>query len=165
MDGNHPLVNMRVLVVEENTVSRQFLHEQILALKMRNANAATAHEALDFLRKAAQEGDPYPLAIIDLEMPKPGAMTLARQIKTDGEIAATRLLLLAGFGKRISSEEWQAAGFLDCCFKPTRQSTLFDCLANALVEAASLNPADRTFNFPSPEATESAGADCGRQRR
>jgi two-component system sensor histidine kinase/response regulator len=44
--------------------------------------------------------------------------------------------LLAGFGNRISSEELRAAGFADCCFKPVRQSRLFDCLANALLDAS-----------------------------
>ena len=127
---------MRVLVVDDNTTSGRFLHEQIVAWKMRNGTATTGADALDCLRKAAREGDAYPLAIIDLEMPNMDGMALAREIKADPEIAGTRLILLAGFGKRISSEELRAAGFADCCFKPVRQSTLFDCLANAVLEAS-----------------------------
>ena len=62
-------------------------------------------------------------------------MALAREIKADPTISDTRLILLASFGKRVSSEELHASGFTDCCFKPVRQSTLFDCLANAMGEA------------------------------
>ena len=136
LDGNHRLVNMRVLVVDDNMTSGRFLHEQIVAWKMRNGTATTGADALDCLRKAAREGDPYPLAIIDLEMPNMDGLALAREIKADPEIAGTRLILLAGFGKRISSEELRAAGFADWCLKPVRQSALFDCLANVVLEAS-----------------------------
>ena len=136
LDGDHRLVNMRVLVVDDNTTSGLFLHEQIVAWKMRNGTATTGADALDCLRKAAREGDPYLLAIIDQEMPNMDGPALAREIKADPEIAGTGLILLAGFGKRISSEELRVAGFADCCFKPVRQSTLFDCLANTVLDAS-----------------------------
>jgi PAS domain S-box-containing protein len=139
-DGNHWLVNRRVLLVDDHTITRQFLHQQILALKMRSETAATGGEALACLRKAAREGDPYALAIVELEMPKMDVMALAREIKSDPEIAAVRLILLASFGKGVNSEELHSAGFVDCCFKPVRQSTLFDCLVSAMgvVPATSL---------------------------
>ena len=136
LDSDHRLVNMRVLVVDDNTTSGLFLHEQIVAWKMRNGTATTGADALDCLRKAAREGDPYLLAIIDQEMPNMDGPALAREIKADPEIAGTGLILLAGFGKRISSEELRVAGFADCCFKPVRQSTLFDCLANTVLDAS-----------------------------
>jgi PAS domain S-box-containing protein len=130
---NHRLINMRVLVVDNNATNCHFLHEQIIAWKMRNGIAASGADALDCLRKAAREGDPYPLAIIDLNMPSMDGMALARELKADPEIAGTRLVLLAGFGKGIRSEELRAAGFADYCFKPVRQSALFDCLVNAVL--------------------------------
>ncbi len=135
LEGNHRLVNMRVLIVNDNPTSGRFLHEQVVAWKMRDGTTTTGADALDCLRRAAREGDSYPLAIIDMEMPNMDGLALAREIKADPEIAGTKLILLAGFGKRISSEELRAAGFADCCFKPVRQSTLFDCLANVVLEA------------------------------
>jgi PAS domain S-box-containing protein len=126
------LVNTRVLVVDDNTTTGQFLHLQIVAWKMRNGTAKTGPEALDCLRKAARESDTYPLAIIDQEMPNMDGMELARKIKADPEIAGTRLIMLAGLGKRVDWVELRAAGFAECCKKPVQQSRLFDCLANAL---------------------------------
>jgi two-component system, sensor histidine kinase and response regulator len=137
LDGNHGLANMRVLTVDDNTSSCQFLHEQTVAWKMRNGTATSGPDALDCLRRAAREGDSYSLAIIDQEMPNMDGLALAREIKADPEIAGTRLILLAGFGKRISPEELRAVGFADCCFKPVRQSTLFDCLSNVVLSAPS----------------------------
>ncbi len=133
-NDNHRLVNTRVFLVDDNTASCRFLREQVLAWKMRIGTAPTGVDALDCLRKAAQEGDAYPLAIIELEMPNMDGLALAREIKADPKIAGTRLVLLAGFGKRINWEALRAAGIAACCFKPVRQSTLFDCLANAMLE-------------------------------
>ena len=131
---------MRALLVDDNAVSGQFIHEQIVAWKMRNGIATTGAEALSLLHRAAREGDPYPLAIIDQQMPDMDGMALAQEIKADPTISDTRLILLANFGKRFSPEELHASGFTDCCFKPVRQSSLFDCLANAMGEAPATLP-------------------------
>ena len=139
-DSHHRLVNMRALIVDDNAVSGQFIHEQILAWEMRNGLATTGADALSRLRGAAREGDPYPLGIIDQQMPDMDGMALAREIKADPTISDTRLILLASFGKRVSSEELHASGFTGYCFKPVRQSTLFDCLANAMGEAPARLP-------------------------
>ena len=141
-------LKQRVLVVDDNATNCRFLHEQIVAWKMRNGTATSGADALDCLRKAAREGDPYPLAIVDLDMPSMDGMALAREIKLDPKIAGTRLILLAGFGKGMRSEELRAAGFADCCFKPVRQSALFDCLANAMLGA----PA-KSDSTPEPPAS------------
>jgi PAS domain S-box-containing protein len=151
LEGNHQLVNMRVLVVDDNSASRGFIHEQIVAWKMRNGAAVTGADALDCLRKAAREGDSYPLAIIDLEMPNMDGMALAREIKADPEIANTQLILLAGFGQPIRSEDLRAAGFADCCLKPVRQSTLFNCLANSMLDRSVLSyPSSGSPTSPGP---------------
>jgi PAS domain S-box-containing protein len=129
------LVNVRVLVVDDNRTSRRFLHEQIIAWKMRNGKAFSGADALDRLRKAVREQDAYPLAIIDLDMPGMDGLALAREVKSDPEIASTRLILLAGFGRRINPEAMTAAGFADWCVKPVRQKALLHCLTNAVLQA------------------------------
>ena len=82
------------------------------------------------LRAAATECEPYDLALLDVEMPEMDGLTLARAIKADPAIAGTRFVLLSGFSQSINP---QAGGITECCFKPVRQSRLFDCLANALL--------------------------------
>ncbi len=139
-DSDHRLLHMRALIVDDNAVSGQFLHEQIVAWKMRNGIANTGAEALSCLRRAAREGDPYPLGIINQQMPDMDGIALARKIKADPTISDTRLILLAGFGKRVSVAELHASGFADCCSKPVGQSALFDCLANAIGKAPPTSP-------------------------
>jgi PAS domain S-box-containing protein len=150
-DDNHCLVNLRVLVVDDNRTSRRFLHEQVIAWKMRNGKATSGADALDCLRRAAREGDSYALAIIDLDMPNMDGVALGRQIKADPEIAGTRLILLAGFGKRINSEELHVTGFADWCVKPVRHSALFNCLTNAVLDASATSQSTaESPRIPSP---------------
>ena len=152
LEENHRLVNIRVLIVNDNAITGQFLHEQIVAWKIRNGIAATGTDALDRLRSAAREEDSYLLAIIDTEMPDMDGLALARKIKADPKIAGTRLILLTGFDKRISPEELRAAGIENCCFKPVRQSALFDCLANAMLGTSATSQSSAGFPVaPGPQ--------------
>jgi two-component system, sensor histidine kinase and response regulator len=130
---DHALTNKRVLIVDDNATNGRFLHDQIIAWKMRNGTVNNGMEALERLRKSADEGDPYLLAIIDMEMPNMNGLELAKEIKSDPQIAGTRLILLTGFGRRISPAELHAAGITDWRYKPVWQSTLFECLSNALL--------------------------------
>jgi two-component system, sensor histidine kinase and response regulator len=107
---------------------------------MRGDIATTGAEALSRLHRAAQEKNPYSLSIIDQLLPDMNGISLAREIKAAPTISDTRLILLASFGERVSSEELRALGFTDCCFKPLRQSALFNCLANAMGEASAALP-------------------------
>jgi signal transduction histidine kinase/CheY-like chemotaxis protein/HPt (histidine-containing phosphotransfer) domain-containing protein len=152
-DENQPLVNLRVLVVDDHATSRGLLHEQIVGWKMRNGTATTGADALDCLRKAARAGDSYPLAIIGLRMPEMNGLALAKEIKADPEIASTQLILLADFGTRINPEELHAAGLADCCFKPVRHTMLFNCLARVVDEESSTSlPSPAPHRRPRHEA-------------
>ena len=152
LDGNRIFVNARVLIIDDNATNGRFLHEQIVAWKMRSGTADSKSDALDCLRKAAQERDPYLLAIIDLGMPNMDGWALAQEIKADPKIAGTRLILLAGLGQGISPEKLRSADITDCCFKPVRQSTLFDCLTNALLESSvALQPGAKSSAAPRPQ--------------
>ena len=134
---NHRLVNMRALLVDGNAASGQFIHEQIVTWKMRNSIATTGAEALRLLHRAAKDADPYQLAIVDQQMPDMDGVALAKKIKDNPTISDTRLILLTNLGKGIGPQELRASGFADYCFKPVRQSNLFDCLANAVGETPS----------------------------
>jgi CheY-like chemotaxis protein len=59
-------------------------------------------------------------------------MELARRIKADPEISATRLVLLTSVGQRGEGEEARLAGIDAYLTKPVRQSELYDCLATVM---------------------------------
>jgi two-component system sensor histidine kinase/response regulator len=65
---------------------------------------------------------------------------LARTIKSDPAIAATRLIMLTSSGIRGDSARAHAAGVAAYLTKPIRQSQLFDCLTMVVSKSSSLAP-------------------------
>jgi signal transduction histidine kinase/AmiR/NasT family two-component response regulator len=129
------LAAARVLVVDDNATNRQILCQQILDWKTLAARASSGPEALRMLRTAVQEGDPYGLALLDLQMPGMDGLNLAHAIKADSLIADTRLVALTSLGQACSSEELKLADIDTYLIKPVKQSRLFDCLANTMSKA------------------------------
>ncbi|HEY0256357.1 MAG TPA: PAS domain S-box protein, partial [Candidatus Methylacidiphilales bacterium] len=154
------LADLRVLVVDDNKTSRQFLTKQMLAWRMRNGSAATGEEALEILRQSVAEKDPYLAAIIDMQMPDIDGLALAREIKTDPLLGATQIILLTPFGKPVALAEVKAINIAACCVKPVRQSALYDCLVQALVLGGNAAEERR----PDPSAGSSQPAPVRKER-
>jgi two-component system sensor histidine kinase/response regulator len=123
---------VRVMIVDDNATHREILCQQVVAWKMQAASAATGPEALQKLRAAVQEGDPYNLALLDVQMPGMDGLTLARAIKSDPSIAGTRLVALTSLGQGCTTAELELAEIATYLVKPVKQSRLFDCLVNAM---------------------------------
>ena len=129
------LATLRVLVVDDNATNRQTLGRQILDWKMQADVAASGPEALQKLRMAEQEGTPYDLALLDLQMPGMDGLALAHALKADSSIARIRLVALNSLGQACSTEELKLADIDTYLVKPVKQSRLFDCLANTMDKA------------------------------
>ncbi|GHA79056.1 response regulator [Cognatilysobacter bugurensis] len=121
----------RVLIVDDNAVNRRVLHEQILQWGMRNGSCASAHEALVALRKAVDDGDPYPIAILDYQMPDIDGEMLARAIKADPVLRDVALIMLTSLGTSDHASTLQELGFAAYLSKPVRQSDLLNALSRA----------------------------------
>jgi PAS domain S-box-containing protein len=130
------LVNLRVLIVDDNETNCQILQHQTRAWKMRSGAATDAAGALAELRSALAAGDPYRLVLLDMHMPGTNGLTLARSIKAESDLAATRLVLLSSLGGRLDAEELNAAGIDNCLVKPIKQSLLFDSIATVMARSA-----------------------------
>jgi CheY-like chemotaxis protein len=153
------LFDLRVLVVDDNATNRQILRHQLFAWKMQKGSAANGYEALDLLRTAVADGKPYDLALLDMQMPEMDGLTLAKAIKSDPAISATRLIILTSMGNMHSPSELKLAGVDAYLVKPVKQSRLFDCLVTVLGRAA----AEHVFtkppsDAPAPEAPEELSA-------
>jgi CheY-like chemotaxis protein/HPt (histidine-containing phosphotransfer) domain-containing protein len=121
-----------VLVVDDNDTNRRILERSLLSWESRADVASSGSEALAILREAAAAGDPIPIGLVDFNMPGMDGLELARQVRGDTAIAATRLVLLTSASHRSGLGASMEAGFDGYLTKPVRQSSLAECLRTVL---------------------------------
>src|ERR1035438_2794067 len=124
------LAGLRVLIVDDNEVNRRVVHEQISSWGMRNGSFASGKEALEAVRVANANGDPYQIVITDYQMPEIDGTTLAAQIKADPTTKDAVVILLTSVG------HWQDVSGLNretidaFLVKPVRHSQLLNTISN-----------------------------------
>jgi signal transduction histidine kinase/CheY-like chemotaxis protein/HPt (histidine-containing phosphotransfer) domain-containing protein len=123
------LERQRILVVDDNTTNRKILHLHLESWQFPHIEASSGEEALTKLREARSAGDPFRVAILDMQMPGMDGETLGRVIKQDPALKDTRLIMLTSVGGRGDAARFAEAGFDAYLTKPIKQSSLYDCIA------------------------------------
>ncbi|MDO8544584.1 MAG: response regulator [Opitutaceae bacterium] len=134
------LAGRRALIVDDNATNRAVLHHQLERWGMRDREATGGAEALRTLLAAAAAGDPFDAALLDMQMPGMDGLELARAIRKEPALEATRLIMLTSLGAGPTATETREAGISECLLKPVRQSRLDDSLTRNLGE---MEPSER----------------------
>ena len=126
------LVGLKALIVDDNATNREILTHYADAWEMRSACAIDGPQALEILHRELKAGDPFDLAILDMQMPVMDGFMLAATIKYHPELAKTHLVLLTSLGNNLDAGEMKNIGIEACVLKPVKQSRLFECLAQVM---------------------------------
>jgi CheY-like chemotaxis protein len=124
-----------VLVIDDSAASRALLEQQLRAWGVRSNGAADAHTALGRLQAGAADGDPYALALVDVQMPGVDGFELANRIEVAPELAGLPLLLITTVAQREQVEAKRPATAVAILTKPVRQARLREALAQAAERA------------------------------
>jgi two-component system sensor histidine kinase/response regulator len=122
------LKGKHILVVDDNATNRFVLKEQLKSWGCRCKEASSGAQALDELRLAWDNNDPFEIAVLDMQMPEMDGETLGKEIKFDPDLKNTILVLLTSMGKRGDVKRVKEIGFAAYLTKPVKQSQLYDCL-------------------------------------
>ncbi len=122
------LRELRVLIVDDNRVNLTILQQQLQVWEMTLSTATTGEQALTLLHRAAQEGRPYNLALIDVQMPDIDGFTVAQIIHSDPILSSIHLILTPSFHNPAQVELARQLGIAAILVKPIRQNQLLDCL-------------------------------------
>ncbi len=133
------MAGLRVLIVDDNETNRRVLFEQLSSWGCRPDNAVSGKSCLDMLEHAAQAGDPYQVAIVDMQMPEMDGVQTAIQIKSTDLIKEAVLILYTSIGEVETSEEMRSKGFSAILTKPARQSQLFNVMLSVLGDSQYYN--------------------------
>ncbi|MCF8129585.1 MAG: response regulator [Deltaproteobacteria bacterium] len=126
------VTGVRILVIDDNATNREILLTQFRAWCMRPDEAPNGESGLQLLREAVQAGDPYRIAVLDMEMPGMDGAQLGEAIRAMETLAETRLVMMTSVGRRGDARRFQEIGFSAYVTKPVRQSELFQMLSVVL---------------------------------
>ena len=126
----------RLLIAIDDEATQKILRHQLAGAVSREVVTTTSALALETLQRAAQESGPsaraYDVVILSSEDARMDGLALAQSIKADAATAATKLIVIAPLGKRLSTGLMRQVGISACLVKPVRQSRLLDCISDVL---------------------------------
>ena len=125
----------RVLVVDDHSTNREILKHQLENWGMTYYGAPNGTQGLKLLRQAVDIGKPFDVAVLDRRLPDIEGIELAKRIKSDPDLAPTRLIMLSSIDQLEQTGQWLRAGIEVYINKPVRQMELHDALSTALAVA------------------------------
>lgn len=128
-----PLAGSRLLIVDDNSTHQQIMEHHAAAWDMFHESVKSADEALSAMRRAAADGQPWDIALLDRTGPEVDWAALAREVKADPTLGSVNLVVMSSIADRMSNAELQAAGLDACVIKPVRIRELHACLTRLVV--------------------------------
>jgi len=125
-----------VLVVDDNAVNRRILHDMLAHWQMRPTAVEGGAAALAALARAKDMGTPFPLVLLDAQMPEMDGFTVAARIRQNPALTEAMILMLSSTDVSGDAARCRELGILIYLTKPIIQSDLWDAIVTALRGAA-----------------------------
>jgi two-component system, sensor histidine kinase and response regulator len=151
-----PMQGRGILGVDDSAASRDLLQHLITRWGAKPSVVASADAALAELRRAAQAGNPYAIALIDQRMPGSDGLLLARAIRAEPALRRTVLVLLAARNDRLTSEQLGVFGLDACEVKPINAEKLRTTIGHLLTSGRELEA--RHLTIPPVPVSRHSGA-------
>lgn len=145
--GKNLLEGTRILVVDDIETNLEILSLQLQQWELDVHCANSGQQALDMLSEAAQNGKPFELAILDLNMPKMDGLELAKHIQNADYSANLKVMMLTSSVVDLNEQSLQEHGIVKSMMKPARQALLYDSL-NRII-----NDNSKSALIPAPSRT------------
>jgi signal transduction histidine kinase/CheY-like chemotaxis protein len=122
------LAGYPVLVVDDNATNRRLLRSLLQNWNCRFGEADSSDSGLAELKRAAETGQAYEVAIIDMNMPGMDGEELGACIMAEAQLAATRCVMLTSAPMIGDADRLRRAGFEAYLTKPVKIDLLRQCL-------------------------------------
>ena len=120
------LVGLKILIVDDNSTNRIILSHHTESWGMHPTAVGSGSDAVDILQRAARGGEPFHVALVDMQLPDTDGYTLTQTIKSLPQTASTVVLMLTSLG---NASGWSSInGLAGCLTKPVKEGTLHDTL-------------------------------------
>jgi len=123
------ILSAKVLVADRSSTNRSLAYSLLIAWGCRAEEFGDGASALEALRQAARDGDPFQFALLDMTLADMNGEDLGKQILADPVLKQTAVVLMTSFGRRQSDlERIQKLGFSALISKPISDRSLKQAL-------------------------------------
>jgi CheY-like chemotaxis protein len=129
------LRDLHALIVDDNTTNRRVLLGMLSRWGMKPTGVESGQSALNALELAKSLGRPFPLIVIDGQMPEMDGFALAEWIGKDPELVGATIMMLTSAGHLGDAARCRQLGISAYLVKPIRQGELLDAICSVLNEA------------------------------
>ena len=129
------ITSEKILAVDVNATNRILMTTLLKSWGCRFETAGDGETALKLLREAAEQNDPFRIALLDQQLPGMDGLQLGRRIKADPLLESTLMIMVKSLGQRGDAAALEQSGFTGYLTKPVRQSQLYDCIVLVLERA------------------------------
>ena len=127
----------RVLIVDDNSVNRSILVENMQSWRFESAAAASGEEALAALRAMAEQNMKPDCLVLDYHMPEMNGAQLAGAIRSDPRLAKLPIIMLTSVDQMENGKNFSSLGIEGHLVKPARSSILLETVIQVIQEARS----------------------------
>jgi len=121
----------RVLVVDDNQMSREILHEMLEGMTFKVSQTVSGKEALSEVSRADNEGLPYEVVYMDWQMPGLDGIATSRRIKELELSLQPKIIMVTAYGREEIMQQAGDVGLEGFLVKPVSRSLLFDATMQA----------------------------------
>ena len=126
------LHDLPVLVVDDNYTNRRVLQGMLSRWGMKPSAVEGGKAALRTLEDAGRAEHPFPLVLLDGQMPEMDGFTLAEQIQSRPELAGATIMMLTSAGRMGDAARCRELGISAYLVKPIRQEELLEAICLVL---------------------------------
>jgi signal transduction histidine kinase/DNA-binding response OmpR family regulator len=122
------LRGVAVLIVDDNATNRMILRELTLKWEMKPTLCESGEEALTLLEYARSQGTPFPLVLLDSQMPGMSGFEVAEHLKEKPHLGYAMVIMLTSAGLRGEGARCRTLGIRAYLPKPARRADLLEAM-------------------------------------
>ena len=122
------LKNLPTLIIDDNATNQRILEEMLEVWGMVPESSASGEEGLELLAAAKKKGTPFPLLLLDAQMPGMDGFTVAKTIKRNADLSDTLIIMVTSAGARGDAARCRDLGIRAYLNKPIKRSDLLDAI-------------------------------------
>lgn len=131
------LQGKRLLIVDPHQFNRQMLRGQTEKWGMIVTEVATGIEALQLI----QQGEPFDVAFLNMQMPQMDGLSLARLIHQEKHLPHLKIVMMSAIGCPVKLPDSDVAS---CLSKPIKLSQLYRVMIDLFVSLPALNSCEQS---------------------